>query len=79
MKKNYRNLPDIFQMLKIVGQVFELAIINMLKDKVNFIKTIKVYMKIMTQWIDYIQGQKYLKSTRNCESDSPITEQWKIH
>ena len=49
MKKNYRNLTYIFQMFKIVGQVFELAIINMLKDKINFIKRIKVYMKIMTQ------------------------------
>lgn len=36
-------------------------------------------MKIMTQWIDYIQGQKYLKSSGNCESVSTITETWKVH
>lgn len=65
MKKKKRNLSEFFQMLKMVGQVFELAIINMLKNKTNFIKRIQVYMKIMTQWIDYIQGQKYLKSSGN--------------
>lgn len=63
--KKKRNLSEFFQMLKMVGQVFELAIINTLKNKTNFIKRIQVYMKIMTQWIDYIQGQKYLKSSGN--------------
>ena len=33
MKKKDRNLSELFQMLKIVGQVFELTIINMLKIK----------------------------------------------
>lgn len=65
LMKKKRNLSEFFQMLKMVGQVFELAIINMLKNKTNFIKRIQVYMKIMTQWIDYIQGQKYLKSSGN--------------
>lgn len=48
-EKKKRNLSEFFQMLKMVGQVFELAIINMLKNKTNFIKRIQVYMKIMTQ------------------------------